>query len=81
MWRISVGSVSNYLGSLFGLLSGSSSSEFLIVDWVVNSLNPFIEEIRLSLVTLAISPCDGEMVECTLVPFAISPCDGEMVLW
>ena len=35
------------------------------------------EEIRLSLVTVAISPCDGEMVEWTHITFAISPCDGE----
>ena len=66
---------------MFVLLSASSSSELLIVDWIVNSLNPFIEEIRLSLVTLAIYPRDGKMVEWTLVTFAISPCDGEMVVW
>ena len=36
------------------------------------------EEICLSLVNLAISPCDGEMNKWTLVTFAISPCDGEM---
>ena len=37
------------------------------------------EEIRLSLVTLAIYPCYGEMAEWTIFTFAISPWDNEMV--
>ena len=81
---------------LLGLLSASSPSESLIVDWIVNSLNPFIEEIGLSLVTRAISRCGGEMVgsrygeivKCSdgkmvewHVTFVIFPCDFEMVQW
>ena len=65
----------------------SSPYESLIVDWVVNSFNTFIEEIRLSLVTLAISPCggemvesrDGEIVEC--LHDEMECCDDEMVEW
>ena len=56
----------------------SSPSESLIVDCTVNSLNTFIEEIRLSLVTLAISPCDGGMVEYRYGEMVQSR-DGEMV--
>ena len=83
-------------GPLLESLSASSRSELLIVDWIVSSLDPLIEEIRLSLVTLAISPCDGEMVEyrdsemveCRdgemmewHVMFGIFTFDGEMVQW
>ena len=78
------------------MLYTSSSSESLIVDWIVYSLNQFIEELCLSLVTLAIFPCDGEIVESCdgemmkcrdvemvemHVMFEISPCYGEIVQW
>ena len=78
------------------MLSASSPYELLIVDCIINSLHPFIKEIRLSLVTLAISPCDGEIVESCdgemmkcrdvemvemHVMFEISPCYGEIVQW